>query len=588
MKRILMLFLGVVICSLLLFPSEIMKYSELKTGMEGTGRTIFKGTDIETFKFKILGFLKNFSPGKNLIIAELNAPELKDIGVIEGMSGSPLYIDGKVIGAVSYGFNYSKKAIAGVTPIEDIIDVSKYDTPVFSVDISDIKVEFDKKNYLRISNFIRDEISRRVSYSSEKSFLPIKLYSSSRGIHRSVGKGLLSPLFAPSENITLSSSDLKKKGKKSVVESAGAVAIALIRGDFEYSASGTVSYVDGKKIYLFGHPFYNLGSVNFPLHKAEVVSVVPSYQSSFKLSATKEMIGTVTQDRFSAVYGEIGKTPEMIPLNIFFTNRNRKFSVEMVEHPLLTPALTQISVANIFQTEIQQYGFNTIKIKGKIFIEKEKNVIIDDMYSGGTSYGEFSDLLMSINFFLLNNKEKRVKIQKMDFEFESSETLKRGVISNVLVNKNSYSPGELISIKIFIKTERGKLKKEEIKIKAPNLKPGSIFKILIGDKNEIGKFERKNVKASFFPVKLNSLIRAINNIRKNNRIYIKIISPEKGMFLKGYEYSNLPSGINSIFKSGSGSDSGSTMKFSTIREYQMEVPLVIKGKKEFTLKIKEG
>ncbi len=585
MKIKILALLMILVCSFFVFPTETMKYSELKVGMEGIGKTIFHGTDIETFKFKILGFLKNFSPDKNLIIAELISPELKEIGVISGMSGSPLYINGKVIGAVSYGFNYSKKAIAGITPIEDIINVSKYDIPVFSIDVSDIKVEFNKKNYLRISSFIRNELERRMTYSSNRSFLPIKLYSSSRGIHKSVGQNLLSPLFAPSGNITLTNSNVLKSGKISKVQSAGAVAITLINGDFEYSASGTISYIDGKKIYLFGHPFYNLGSVNFPLHKAEVVSVVPSYQSSFRLSVSKEMIGTVTQDRFSAVYGELGKFPEMIPLSIFFKNRNRKFSVKMVEHPLLTPALTQISVSNIFQTEIQQYGFNTIRIRGKIFIENEKNIIINDMYSGGNAYTEFSDLLMSINFFLLNNREKRVKIQKMDFDFESSETIKRGVISNVLINKKSYSSGELIVLKIFTKNERGKTVKDEIKIKAPNLKPGSTFKILIGDKSVIGKFERKNIKSSFFPIKLSSLIRAINNLRKNNRIYIKLITPEKGMFLKGYEYSNLPSGIMNVFRSGSGSKS--LIKYSTIKEYQMEVPTVIKGEKVFTLKIKE-
>lgn len=587
MKRIVTTLLSIMICSLYLFTTEIMKYSDLKAGMEGKGKTVFKGTNIESFNFKILGFLKNFSPGKNLIIAELDSPELKEIGVIEGMSGSPLYINGKVIGAVSYGFSYSKKAIAGVTPIEDIIGVSKFDTPVFSIDISDIKVEFNKKNYLRISAFIRNELEKRVFHSSERSFLPIKLYSSGRGINRSVDLGVLRPLFAPSQNISLKSSDILKNSKDIKVESAEAVAITLIRGDFEYSASGTVSYMDGNKIYMFGHPFFNLGSVSFPLHKAEVVSVVPSYQNSFKLSATEEMIGTVTQDRFSAVYGELTKIPEMIPLKIFFKNRNKKFSVEMVEHPLLTPALTQISVSNIFQTEIQQYGFNTINIKGKIFIENEKNIVIDDMFSGANSSGEFSDLLMSINFFLLNNKEKRVKIQKMDFDFSSSETLKRGVISNVLIEKNSYFPGELIGIKIFVRNERGKLIKEEIKIKAPNLKPGSEFKILIADKTEMGKFDSKNTKSSYFPVKLDSLIRAINNLRKNNRIYIKVISPEKGLFLKGYEYSNLPLGIKSIFESGPGTDDSSPMKYSTIKEYQMKVSSVIKGKKIFTLKIKE-
>ena len=124
-----------------LSSADILEYNKLKKGMEGEGKTIFKGTNIEKFRFKILGFLENFSPGKNLIIAELFAPELEGIGVIAGMSGSPVFINGKIIGSVSYGFNFSKKPIAGITPIEDILNVKDYDTPEYTIDISDIKVK---------------------------------------------------------------------------------------------------------------------------------------------------------------------------------------------------------------------------------------------------------------------------------------------------------------------------------------------------------------------------------------------------------------------------------------------------------------
>ena len=156
MKKILIILL--LAFSFTLGSAEILEYSKLKKGMEGEGKTIFKGTNIETFKFKILGFLKNFSPGKNLIIAELFSPELEGIGVIAGMSGSPVFIDGKIIGSVSYGFNFSKKPIAGITPIEDILKVKDYDTPEYTIDISDIKVQFDNKNITDIKNRLKVEM----------------------------------------------------------------------------------------------------------------------------------------------------------------------------------------------------------------------------------------------------------------------------------------------------------------------------------------------------------------------------------------------------------------------------------------------
>ncbi len=572
--------------SFILGSAEILEYSKLKKGMEGEGKTIFRGTEIETFKFKILGFLKNFSPGKNLIIAELFSPELKGIGVIAGMSGSPVYIDGKIIGSVSYGFNYSKKPIAGITPIEDIVKVKDYDTPEYTIDISDIKVQFDKENVKNIKSRLKLELSRRINPASGGDFLPIGLLSTSRGIMGEADT-LLRPLFTPTNNLKLDSSKQEQIPGDNSIHGAEAVSIPLVRGDFEYSSSGTVTYTEGKKVYLFGHPFFNLGRVEFPMHKAEVVSVVPSYQESFKLSSTGKMIGSITQDRFSAVMGETGRKPYMIPLQVFFSNRNRKFNVEMVNHPLLTPAMSQISIANIFMTEIQQYGFNSINVDGKIYIENEKNIIINDMFSGGNSYNEFADLLLAVNFFIMNNKEKQIKIQKMDFNVTVSETIKKGEIINALINKNVFKPGELMDIKVLIKNERGDLTVESIRLKAPILKDNSEFTLLIADKNEIGKFESKNIKSSFFPSTLNSLIRAINNLRKNNRIYIKMTTPNKGMFFKGYEFSNLPSGLRNLYNYNSAEKIQTEIKYSSLEDFQMEVPVIITGKKVFKLKIRE-
>ncbi|MCK5221887.1 MAG: hypothetical protein KAR14_09935, partial [Candidatus Aminicenantes bacterium] len=347
--------------------------------------------------------------------------------------------------------------------IEDILKVKDYDTPEYTIDISDIKIKFDEQNVKNIKNILKREIIRRIDPASVEGALPIGLLSTSRGILGQADK-LLRPLFTPSNNLKLDSTKQGKTQLKGSIRGADAVSIPLVRGDFEYSSSGTVTYTDGKKVYLFGHPFFNLGRVEFPMHKAEVVSVVPSYQESFKLSSTREMIGTITQDRFSAVMGEMGKTPYMIPLQIFFSNRNRKFNVEMINHPLLTPAMVQLSVANIFLTEIQQYGFNSIKVDGKIFIENEKNIIIDDLFSGGNSYNEFADLLLAVNFFLMNNKEKEIKIQKMDFNIDVSETVKRGEIINVLINKNEFRAGELMNIKIIIKNDRGSLSTESINL----------------------------------------------------------------------------------------------------------------------------
>jgi len=573
----------------LLPATEFMRLSEIKPGMEGEGKTIFKGSTIETFRFKVLGVLDKFVSDKNMIIAELFAPELNDGGVIAGMSGSPVYINGKLIGSVSYGLsNFSRKPIAGITPIDDILKTSEYSTPVANVEISDIKIDFKKESVQRAAEAIRRQLVSRMNFSPDKNMMPIKLFSNSSGF---VPEALtaLRDVFVPLQSLGVGKDLGKTKLNEDLftVRPADAVSIPLIRGDALYAATGTVTHVDGKKVYVFGHPFFNLGTVDFPLHRAEIISLVPSYESSFKLAVTRNMVGAVQQDRFSGVQAELGKIPTMIPMKIFLKNRNKMFNLELVSHPLLTPNLAYMALLNALLAEYQEFGFQSIAVTGKIYIENEDNVILEDLFSGTAAFDEFSTLVMVINYFLMNNKEKNIKIQKMDFEISGREGIKNAALENVLIDKNSYLPEEPIAIRMFFKNEKGDSFEEQVTIKAPSLKPGSVFYLMTADALEIAEFDTKFMKSVYFPTKLKTLIRAINNIRKNNRIYLKIFVPTQGVFINGYEYPYLPPSMSNILLYNSISKDQSNVQISTIAEYQYEIPAAVSGKKIYKLSIKE-
>ncbi len=589
MKRIVLTAAGLLL-SCLLAATDIMKLSEIKPGMEGEGRTIFKGSTIETFTFKVLGIMEKFVSDKSLIIAELNAPELNDGGVIAGMSGSPVYIGGRLIGSVSYGLsNFSRKPIAGITPIEDILKIAAAAAaPAASVEISDIKIDFSRQNARLVAEAIRGELAARMNFSPARSLAPIKLFASSRGFTPE-SVSFLGDLFVPLQSMAVGKdiSSRKLSPEMFTVRPADAVAIPLIRGDASYAATGTVTHVDGQKVYVFGHPFFNLGTVDFPLHKAEVISVVPSYESSFKLAATRNQVGVVRQDRFSGVMAELGQTPTMIPLKIFLKNRNRNFNLELVSHPLLTPALTYISLLNALQAEYQEFGFQSLRVSGKIFIENEENVVMDDLFSGTDAADEFSTLVMVINYFLMNNREKNARIQKMDFEISGREAVQRAELENVLVDKVAYLPEELLTIDMQLKNEKGDAFSERIQIKAPNLKPGAVFYLMVADAAEISDFDAKAIKTTYFPSDLGALIRAINNIRRNSRLYLKLFVPAQGLFIRGFEYSYLPASVGNILLYNSLAKDQANMSFSTVAEYQFEVPAVVTGKKIFKLRIKE-
>lgn len=566
--------------------NDIMPLSEIRPGMKGIGKTIFKGSEIEQFDFEVLGITPNtLGPGKALIWVELKSPILAETGIMEGMSGSPLFIDGKNIGAVAYGFPFSKKPIAGITPIQDILATSDYNTPTVSVEISNIKLDFDEKNVRFITDKLTKLLSQRLRGISANTAQPLELIRTGNhslealaGLSSLNGPGQIRPAISPESSRT----------DRFILREADAVSIPLISGDLEYTVSGTVTYVKGSDVYLFGHPFYNLGSVNFPLHKAEVIAPFPSYNSSFKLHSTRQMVGTVKQDRTSAVHGVLGEKPVLIPMKIFLKNRNKSINLEIINHPLLNPTLTGLALLNTFSSEYQDFGYQSLRVNGHIFIENEKNIEISDFYSGFDSYSQFSNLMIAIQFFLLNNKEKPAKIQKIDFEVEGFEAIRSSTIQDVLISKREFAPGELINLKVTMQNERGPLASEEIGIEAPRLPDGSTFFLLIGGKDEMVSFDSKNVKSDFFPISLKAITRAINNLRKNNRIYVKIASPQKGLYVSGYEYSQVPPSLSTVFTHNSSEyEAPNDVKLSTLSEYQVDIPNVVSGWKTFKLTIKE-
>jgi len=566
---------------------DYIPLKEVVAGMEGKGKTIFKGTNIESFNFKVLGIIENFAPGKNLIIVELSgSPELAEGGIYAGMSGSPVFIQNRLLGSVSYGFSFSKKAIAGVTPVEDMLKVDQFkDSTLFEP--GDIKIEINQLSIQELGRKILERFNKRISWQKE-GWQPLPFLVSLSGFSPKMTG--YSPLFNFQENLKIKE-QVEKILKKDNLElnAADAVAIPLIRGDFEYSASGTVTFREGDKLYIFGHPFFNLGKVEYPIHKAEVITLVPAYNSSFKLTATRNPIGIVEEDRFSAVVGRLAKTPRMIPIKIFLRDRNRNYNIEIVNHSLLSPVLTYFSLLNVFNTEYQELGAVSLKVSSKIFIEGYPNVSFTDVFVGNNAFEDCAYLFLALNYFLINNPEKAIRLQKLDFEIEASSRLKKTALRNVLIQKNSFSPGEEIKVSLQLYNEREGWFEEKLSLPAPNLPPGSIFYLMVAGANEMGSFESKYYSSSYFPTTLTTLIRAINNIRKNNRLYFKFFNANEGVLLEGYEFPNVSASLKEVLNFNSISNNQTSILLSTLLETYYEVPnSVVNGQKLIKLAIKGG
>jgi hypothetical protein len=516
------------------------------------------------------------------------------------MSGSPVYVDGKIIGAVAYSFPFSKEAIAGITPIGEMLDISgsqekpsSLSAPVIPFqksltldDLMEIHKGFfsfqEQGNWegqvlrplgvpLILSGFSSRVIEKARPFFSKAGFYPVK-----GGSQGQAGEKPLTP-----SELTLREGD--------------PVVVQLIGGDLDASALGTVTYVDGNKILAFGHPLYNLGSVDYAMAKANVVAVVPSLENSFKLSNTDVLVGKFSQDRTGGTLGELGKMPQQIPLNVSLADvgeKEREFKLKIVNDKILGPYFTNVALMNLFMGEERSYGDLTLELEGDIYLDNGWSVHVEDLYSGNFDepVTELAGLVTAISYFLGNNEFKAIGIHRIDLKVNIAEEVMTSLLEKVWLDKYEVSPGQNIQVKVYFRTYRreGSLQ-QEVSIPVPNLPSGSEFQLIIGDAASMAQIEMWQYRTQgIIPRNLNQLIRLLNNLRKNNRVYFKVIAPRSGLFLRGEELPNLPPTMKSMFTSPRAAASAPTeLTLSTLNEYQLAVPFVFKGMAVVPIKIRK-
>jgi hypothetical protein len=295
--------------------ADVLPLGEVRPGMEGTGRTVFQGARVEEFGVRILGVLDNaVGPRQSLILARLEGGPLAETGVIQGMSGSPVFIDGKLVGAVAYSFPFGKEPIAGITPIGEMIEATKVATPRatsarFRPGPGRLAAPLDRAAFVAAFERPLDGIvgvgprgESRAAGRGGAALTPLALPLVFSGFDPATfewARGLFSSLgFAPV--VGAGGSTAASLGPLPDLEPGAAVGVSLIEGDLDMSVTGTITHIDRDRVYAFGHPFYNLGPTQFPMKRAYVYSVFPSLQVSWKIATALEAVGTVDQDRATA------------------------------------------------------------------------------------------------------------------------------------------------------------------------------------------------------------------------------------------------------------------------------------------------
>ena len=577
----------------------VLPLSQVKPGMKGRGKSVFKGQAVEEFEAEILGVLANIQPKRSIILARLRGLGLESTGVVEGMSGSPVYVDGKLIGAVAYGFSFSKEAIAGITPIEEMLAIGKAEPEAKTGASSTLTIREDVSQEEFAAKF-RDPLAtggrgRADGTAIAPLMLPL-VFSGFSTAAFDRARSFFAPLGFRAVRAGTGDQTLPAQPPAGPsVREGDAVGVQLLGGDLDISSIGTATYVDGSKVLAFGHPVYNLGAVDYGMTRAGVIAVMPSLETSFKLATTGPVIGRFSQDRTSGAAGEVGIMPRLIPFNISLQTgpaARKDFKLKLVNDKFLSPALVNIAVSTLVTSEERSYGDVSLDFDADVYLDKDGlSVHLEDLFSGTYDNApvNLSGLMAAVVHYLMNNEFKDVGIFRVDLHVRALEESRVCALEKVLLDKYEVSPGEPIQLKVYFRTQNQENLMQEVTVQTPALPAGSEFQIIVGDAASMQQVERAQYHIQdLVPRSLSQLIRILGNLRKNNRIYFKIIAPKPGLFLKGEEMPNLPPTLKSMFASPRASASAPTeITRSTLSEYQLPVPYVFRGGAVIPVKIRK-
>lgn len=580
------------------FPVE-----QVKPGMRAVGYTVFNGSEPKKFELEILGVLTGFpNPGQNAVLSKLLGEELNHTGVFQGMSGSPVYIDGKLVGAVAFGYQFAKDPIAGITPIKEMLAVfeqkqneKKPDQPR-SVSFSEISFNADSREYKDFVESLSGKSNAGVQSVSAPGnaqvLMPIATPLSITGVAPEV-VARFAPLFqswgfTPVAGVSGAAQigDLKK-ATADTLKPGSNIIVPLVRGDYSLSAAGTVTYRDGNRIYAFGHPFLSLGVSEFPMHEGEVVTVMSSQATSFKLSFPTEMVGTISGDRSTGIYGELGKTPKMIPvtINLKTSLGNRQtYNFDVVTDRFLTPILMQMMVLSTITSTERAIGDSTLQIRGNLKLAGQSDVEFENRLSVSMNSPLAAAFAVSKPIStLFNSGFSEMRLEKITFDIASYDTRNTGRLDRLWINRTEVRPGEKIEIQAFARTDSGGEYIERIPVEIPADAPLGQLQIVVGDGASIQAMEPRT---GISPKSLGQLVRELNKIRKADRLYVKLTRNEDGAIINNEELPNLPPSVLATL--GSERTSGGYVKTSSATFLEKELPpadFVISGQRTLTVTV---
>jgi hypothetical protein len=554
---------------------------EIQPGMKGYGRTVFRGSKIERFEFEVLGIQRNLAPGRSLILVKASGGPLAETGILAGMSGSPCYIDGKLVGALSTGFTFEKEPVGGITPIADMLeqlrDVPEGQAPRTPLILP--KVEPPKVLKAALTGTMLPWRDLAGEGDRDVRSLPLPVSGGELGPEaRAFLQGL------PIQYVAAPALSPAPGAEASPLEPGGMVAITLVQGDMDMAASGTITHVSGKRVLLFGHQLLNLGPVDLPMWSASVAYSMPSYLSSFKLAMPVAPVGALRLDRASGVGGVLGAEAKMIPLRVGLNLGGRKtlnFRFELMDHPFLTPFLAATVVTQALNAHVRGLGFQSLALQGNIRITGHTPIQIENVVAD-LNPGRLAAFVGGMLQAVSTNPFERAEIEGVSLTIKAEERLDFTAVAGARVLKARIRRGETLPVLVSLQNIQGVREQATLNIPVPaSARPGKAT-LLVGDGLSIAAADPDEKVIEV--VSLNDVARLLNNALRNNHAYALLVQAQPGAGLRGSRIEGIPPSVAALLGSD-GATSDNRLQRRIIGRAWLPLEREVKGLVQLDLEI---
>jgi hypothetical protein len=540
---------------------------DIRPGMKGTGKTVMKGTRIETFSVEVLGVLKNSSPGRDMVLCRLSGLDLERTGIIAGMSGSPVYIDGKLLGAVAYGWSGGKDPIGGITPFvqmhEFVEAYERRDTAERSeprrIGLAD-PLRLDGKEYDAVS--VAQDFGEPSAREDEFVMRPLRTPLSATGFsanalrifNERMGRQMgLVPMQGGGVSGKVASDE-----KDIPLEAGGSLALSLVTGDFDLSGIGTVTHIEGQRVYGWGHPFMSLGPCEFPLMTGYVHTVYPRQTVSFKMGSPLKQVGIINADVSTCIAGWLGKGVEMMPMKVRVAlgkNPSRTFNVQVVRQKQMLPNLVFTVLTNCIDMEGDLPDETTAQLTLRIEVEDREPIIIQDVYSGMSGARAPQTLFSqagTVVQMLTGNVFRSLKPTRIEADVQILNGRTTAEIETIETDADVYAPGDTVKVHTTLKPFKGARQLVTASLKLPADLPEGTYTLSVFDDVANMRLALRDNPTLNMPTTVDQLYQAIQAQTKTRRTNLVLRLPlgASGVAVDGRALPELPGSMVHILGNG--------------------------------------